>query len=310
LTGTVLGDDGDDPCSPGDCGYVGALVFCGEGYHGAACSGAGRASGSVEVGLVLEWGVGVDYKFDVVDVQAACGDVGGNQDGGFTGFEPVEVPDPGRLGQVAVHLCGGHAGGCQLAGEESGAVFGAGEHQFPAWGGSEIGEHRDSVGGRDMQHVVGHLGGGDSLVIDIVLDGVREVPVDEHLDGRVQGGREQQPLTIGRRLVEDTTDSGEKAEVGHVVGLVEHAYLDSSEVACPAAEEVLEPAGAGDDDVDPAAQRGDLRPGWHPTEHAGRSQPENRCQRVDDLEGLACQFAGRGEDQGSGWSPGAAVIGR
>ena len=44
-----------------------------------------------------------------------------------------------------------------------------------------------------------------------------------------------------------------------MVGLVEHGDLDRAEVAVALADEVLEPAGAGDDDVDAAAQAVDLR---------------------------------------------------
>ena len=44
-----------------------------------------------------------------------------------------------------------------------------------------------------------------------------------------------------------------------MVGLVEHGDLDVVEAAVALADEVLEPAGAGDEDVDAVAQRGDLR---------------------------------------------------
>ena len=45
---------------------------------------------------------------------------------------------------------------------------------------------------------------------------------------------------------------GQEAEVGHVVGLVEDGDLDVVEGAVTLADQVLEPAGAGDDDVDAA----------------------------------------------------------
>ena len=45
-----------------------------------------------------------------------------------------------------------------------------------------------------------------------------------------------------------------------MVGLVEHGDLDVVEGAVALAHQVLEPAGAGDDDVDAALQRRDLRP--------------------------------------------------
>ena len=43
-----------------------------------------------------------------------------------------------------------------------------------------------------------------------------------------------------------------------MVGLVEHGDLDRAEVAVTLADQVLEPAGAGQHDVDALAQAGDL----------------------------------------------------
>ena len=47
--------------------------------------------------------------------------------------------------------------------------------------------------------------------------------------------------------------TGQEAEVGHVVGLVEHGDLDGVEVHVALLHEVFEAAGAGDDDVDAGA---------------------------------------------------------
>ena len=47
--------------------------------------------------------------------------------------------------------------------------------------------------------------------------------------------------------------TGQEAEVGHVVGLVEHGDLDRVEVDVALLHEVFEAAGAGHDDVDAGA---------------------------------------------------------
>ena len=52
--------------------------------------------------------------------------------------------------------------------------------------------------------------------------------------------------------------TGQEAEVGHVVGLVEHGDLDGVEGDEALLHEVFEAAGAGDDDVDAGLERGDL----------------------------------------------------
>ena len=71
---------------------------------GAGGAGARRAARAVQVGLVLGRRVGVDHEGDVVDVDAARGDVGGDQRGRLAGLERLHVAGAGVLGEVAVQL--------------------------------------------------------------------------------------------------------------------------------------------------------------------------------------------------------------
>ena len=131
------------------------------------------------------------------------------------------------------------------------------------------------------------------------VTGFAQVALDEHVDAVVERGREQQPLRARRGLVEQPLDAGQEAEVGHVVGLVEHRDLDGVEAAVPLADQVLEPAGAGDDDVD--AGRGARRPGGPGATppktvviaHA-RAQRPAAAMRLGHLVG---ELAGRHEHQ-------------
>ena len=59
---------------------------------------------------------------------------------------------------------------------------------------------------------------------------VVQVTVDQHGHIAVERCREQQSLAVGRRLVEQRLTTGQEAEVGHVVGLVEDDDLDAAEV--------------------------------------------------------------------------------
>ena len=82
--------------------------------------GARGAARPVQVGLVLGRRVDVHDQGDVVDVDAAGGDVGGDEHPGRAVGERGEVAVTGALGEVAVQVDGGDAGraelACQLAG--------------------------------------------------------------------------------------------------------------------------------------------------------------------------------------------------
>ena len=82
-----------------------------------------------------------------------------------------------------------------------------------------------------------------------------------------------------------------------MVGLVEHGHLDRVELGVTALHEVLETARAGDDDVDAAGERVDLRRGADATEHGGGAQAHRRGQRGDDRRDLVGQLTGRHEHQ-------------
>ena len=87
---------------------------------------------------------------------------------------------------------------------------------------------------------------------------VAQEPVDELVDAVVQRRGEQQALAAGRGGGQDPRDTGQEAEVGHVVGLVEHGDLDGVEADQALLHQVFEPARAGHDDVDAGFERGDL----------------------------------------------------
>lgn len=74
--------------------------------------------------------------------------------------------------------------------------------------------------------------------------------------------------------VEQAAHGGQEAEVGHVVGLVDDRDLDGIQGDVTLADEVLEAAGAGDDDVDTLAQGRDLGVLADATEDGARGQAE------------------------------------
>ena len=74
------------------------------------------------------------------------------------------------------------------------------------------------------------------------MTGLVQVALDQDVDAVVERGREQHALPVLRGAVHDALHAGQEAEVGHVVGLVEHGDLDRVEVQVALTEVVLESA--------------------------------------------------------------------
>ena len=286
------------------------LVDGGHGDHRAHGAGAGGAARAVDVGLVLGRRVGVDDQPDVVDVDAAGGDVGRHQHGRLAGGERVEVPHARVLREVAVQVHAGHAAAGELLGQPLGAVLGAGEHHRPRVCAGEVGQGTDAVVGVDVEHVVRGRAGGRGAVVDRVVDRIGEELRHELLHARVEGRGEQQTLGAGRGRGQDAGDAGQEAQVGHVVGLVEDADLDRVHPAVLLAHEVLEAAGAGHDDVDPAVERVDLTALGDAAEDDGGPEAHGVGERREGLVDLTGELTGRREDQPARRVAGAAAAGR
>src|SRR5947199_201462 len=77
------------------------------------------------------------------------------------------------------------------------------------------------------------------------------------------------------------------------VSFVEDGDLDGGQVGVALADEVLQPARAGDEHVDATGQRLHLRVLADPAEDDGRLHPERAGQRVDDGEDLVGELACR-----------------
>ena len=117
----------------------------------AAAAGAAGAADAVHVGLGVGRDVVVDDVADPLDVEAAGGDVGGDEDVELAGLELVDGALALRLGDVAVDRRRGEAAGPQLLGERLGLVLGADEDDHPL----EVLDLEDAREGVDLLRV-GH----------------------------------------------------------------------------------------------------------------------------------------------------------
>jgi hypothetical protein len=189
--------------------------------------------------------------------------------------------------------------GDQLTGERPGAVLGAGEDHRAARGGDQIDEHCQPVVVPDVQHVVGHVGRCVGGGIDVVDDRLVQIAVDEDVDAAVQRRGEQHPLTRAWRTVHQPANHRQEAEVGHVVGLVQHGDLHGVEAHMTLLEMVGEPAGAGDEHVDAGPEAVDLWTWTDAAEDGERPQAGRGGERSDSGGDLCGQLPRRRQNQGA-----------
>ena len=130
-----------------------------------------------------------------------------------------------------------------------------------------------------------------------MVDGIVLVALDQAVDHAVEGGREQQGLVVAVDVAEQPLDLRQEAHVGHAVGLVDHHDLEAAELDLLAVDQVDQPAGRGDDRLDPVGDGLDLL--VHVRSAVDGDDPAadglgERCEHVVDLER---QLAGRDQHQ-------------
>ena len=152
----------------------------------------------------------------------------------------------------------------------------------------------------DVEYVVGHGGYRGVHLIDGVHDGIAKEPVDQLVNTVVQGRREQHALTSGGGGREDPGHCGQEAEIGHVIGLVEHGDFNAVKVDQTLLHQVLEPARAGHHDVDARFERSDLTALRHTAEDRGDTKAVARSQRFQSGGDLGRQFASGRQNQTRG----------
>ena len=185
----------------------------------------------MHVVLGLARHVVVDNHADVVDVDAAGNDVGGDEDVDAARAEVVHHLVAARLLKVAVYL--GHVvlvaaqGACQVFDVEL-----------------RGGEDDDALFVEVVEEVLQHgqflrLVADDGRLVDVLagfryrqldLGGVGEDGLCQFLDFRWHGGREQQRLPLCGQVLDNLHDVVVKTHVEHTVGLVEDKEGDLAEV--------------------------------------------------------------------------------
>ncbi|MNZ67232.1 hypothetical protein D3C78_854700 [compost metagenome] len=272
-------------------------------HRQAFVTGTAGTANTVYVLVAAARHIEVDHQIQAVDVQAARGDVGGNQNLGAALFQALD-------GQLAVFLI------LVTVQDERFVVLG---HQMTV----DAVSHHPGVG-EDDRFVVGLVFqqplddllfvlvvvGSDDLLAGTfgqladtvehqVLRGFQHLADHVAQAGTASGGGEQHGLLAVRALVAQTLDVFGKAHVEHAVGFVENDHLDMLQVQVAGIELLEQAARGADQHVRHLAQhRGLFLEVFTTSDQASLDEGE-LGETLDFLEGLLRQLAGRQQHQGT-----------
>ena len=236
-----------------------------------------------------------------VDVEAACGDVGGDEHAHGSALEVRERTQARVLALVPVNRRCREVCAIELADELVRAVLGPREDQDlgPAASMDQVGEQIRLALALD---VVDHLRDGlDGAVARRDVDALRalEQPLGQRSDRPGERRAEQQALTLRGQVGEHPPDVVDEAHVQHPVRLVQHEHLDPPEIDRPATDVVEKSARRRDHDVAARAERGELRSHPDAAEDGGAADRNVRPVGRDALADLERELARRHEDKGA-----------
>ena len=260
---------------------------------------AAGPAGPVDVDLGVLGERVVDDVADVGHVDAAGGDVGGDQKAERPVAELAHHVLARGLGQVARQRRGRVAVLRQDVGDQAGLLAGVAEHDRR--GRILEHDHVEEVAGLDacagrVERVV-DLGRRDLVAREGDALGVAHVPAGDPLDLSRDRGREQAGLALLGAGREDRPDVLEEAHREHLVALIEDHRVDLREVEGAATDVIEDPAGGAHDRVDSGLERVELRSHGRAAvdrEHVDGGVDGEADQLVTHLLG---QLAGRQQDE-------------
>ena len=192
------------------------------GLAGAAC--AAGAADAVHVAFRVVRDVVVEHVGDALNVEAAGGNVGGNQDVEAAVAKLVDGALTLLLRNVAVNRGGGEAAGTQFLSEFLGLVLGAHEHDHRLELGDleDAGDRVELVTVRREQVTLSDVGVGAGLGLHRDLSRIVEVLLGDLADTIGHRRGKQRDLLGVRRVLEDAFDVFLETHVEHLIGLIEH----------------------------------------------------------------------------------------
>ena len=314
LAGPQVGDgrhllDRDRPAGdPLDVAEQAQLAWLGEGDRDALAPGPADPADAVHVGVGRRRHVVVDDVGQLVDVEAAGGDVGGDEQLGGAVAQAAHHPVAALLVHPAVQRLGPVAAAVERLGElvDLGARAAEDDRRGRRLDVEDAPERGRLVGPRRRRRRAGRRAARSRLA------GARSISMRTGSRrwrlamASMRGGRVAENSTVWRsvgRGAEDRLDVLGEAHVEHLVGLVEHDHADAVELQRAAVDVVDRPAGRGDDDVHAVAQGAELAADRLAAVDRQHPRAELAAVAVHRLGHLHGELAGRHEHEGDGLRP-------
>jgi hypothetical protein len=252
----------------------------------AVATGTTRAADAVHVIFGLLGQIKVDDVADALHIDAARGDVGGNQHLDTTTTQGVERAVALTLIHVAMQGGRQETGFNEGVGNQVGIPLGSGEDH----GLIDAGVTQHVI---EQTVLVGQIVGPVQALFDVFVTGggarhfdatrVAHQTRGQLADGSTEGGREQQGLARLGRGFDNLFDVFDETHVKHAVGFVEHEDFKARKIDAAAAHVVQQATRGRDQNVDRLAQQAVL----HRIRHATGACVCRNCHRPWSLAGPA-----------------------
>ena len=289
---------------PGKALNVGHEAFFVQAHKADGFAAVARPAGAANAVHIVFADVGdlvVHHVRQLVNVNAAGGNVGGHQGADIAAFKASQCLRARALAFVAVQCHGRNAVFAQVLGHVVGAKLGACEHQHlaPVALADDVREQGFFLAPAHQVH--GLL---DALHRGVArrhlnVFGLAQQAVGQIADFVAEGGRKQQRLFLLGHQGQHFFDVVDKAHVQHAVGLVEHQDLDLAQVQRALARVVQQAAGGGHQNVHAAAQLRDLRAHAHAAKHHHGFEVQVLAIGAHAFFHLGGELAGGREDEGA-----------
>ena len=271
---------------------------------------AARAAAAMQQRVAVVGQFGVDDEFEARQIDAARGDVSGHADPRAAIAQALESVGALVLGEFTRQRhrrkAALHKAGVQMAHGLAGLAEDQRARRL------EIAQHIDHrmldlVGG-DQQGAIFDVPMGLGLVHRVDAEGVALVAPRQGGDVPGDGGGEKQGATLGGRGVEDELHVLAKAQIEHLVGLVEHNRPQAAHIEAAALQMVAQAPGGAHHDMAAIFQRARFAAHIHAADAGGDAGARGAIEPDQFALHLHGEFAGGGDHQRHGRAGGANAL--